>query len=402
MERVQGAIHPDRVAPRHRLKQRIDLRLRKYNPLEPGAQERRPIWESVMLENELLISADSHVLEDPQLWKKRLPLSFREQAPAFPELKVGGSFQARPGGHDPKARIDEMAEDGVSGEVFYPSFGLDLYGLTDARLQEACFRVYNDWLIEYCEAAPDRLFGIAAIATYDIDHAVAELLRCKKAGFRGALIWQAPPPELPFTGDHYERLWAAAQDLEMPINMHILTGHPYPFPRNFGPRIAHMSFRVGVNNKLLHVTNCITDLITTGVLERYPRLKFVLVENEVSWLPFVLSQYDKYASRGTFASPMKMLPGEYFARQFYATFFNDAPAGWAFDHWGTHNCMWSNDYPHPNSTWPNSRDVIKRDLGHLPSATRKKLLSENVCELYKLPSLSPLAVPAGAAVISNA
>ena len=83
------------------------------------------------MSDELLLSADSHVIEDPQLWKKRLSASFRDRAPAWPELKIGGQFQARPGGHDPTARLSEMAQDGVSGEVLYPSFCLDLYGLTD-------------------------------------------------------------------------------------------------------------------------------------------------------------------------------------------------------------------------------------------------------------------------------
>ena len=339
---------------------------------------------------DLLISADSHVIEDPQLWKKRLPHALRDKAPVFPELKVGGQFQARPGGHDPSARISEMLEDGVSGEVLYASFGLDLYGLTDAALQEACFRVYNDWLIEYCSAAPDRLFGIGNLACFDIGNAVKELERCKKSGLRGAMIWQCPPETMPFYGDHYDPLWAAAQALEMPISLHILTGPPYPFPRQPPVRVAHLYFPHGVNDKILYAGNALSGLIAGGALERFPRLKLVLVENEVSWLPFVLSQFDKYWSRGNLQSQMKLNPSEYFERQIYATFFNDPPARMLFGSWGTKNCMWSNDYPHPNSTWPNSREVIARDLGHLSADVKARLLSENVRELYGLPVLEPL------------
>ena len=180
----------------------------------------------------------------------------------------------------------------------------------------------------------------------------------------------------------------------MPINMHILTGHPFPFPRNFGPPIAWSAFRSGVNRKLLYVSDCVTDLIATGVVERHPRLKFVLVENEISWLPFVLTQCDKYAARGTFSSPMTLSPSEYFRRNFYATFFNDPPSAWVFAHWGEDNCMWSNDYPHPNSTWPRSREVIERDLGHLSPQTRRKLLADNVCRLYNLPEITPATAEA--------
>jgi predicted TIM-barrel fold metal-dependent hydrolase len=343
------------------------------------------------MSDELLFSADSHVIEDPQLWKKRLPRAFQHNAPVFPELQVGGQFQARPGGHDPEARVFEMAEDGVSGEVLYPSFCLDLYGLTDAPLQEACFRVYNDWIIEYCAAAPERLFGIGNLACFNIANAVAELERCKKAGLCGAMVWQAPPADFAFHSDHYDRLWAAAQDLEMPISLHILTGEPYAFPRKSPPRIAHIYLPYVVSDKLLYASNALSGLIAGGALERFPRLKFVLVENEISWLPFVLSQFDKYWSRGNLQSQMKLNPGEYFDRQIYATFFNDPPSKMLLGQWGTHNIMWSNDYPHPNSTWPNSRAIIARDLGHLPADTKQRLLSKNVQELYKIAEIAELA-----------
>src|SRR5205085_5166010 len=136
--------------------------------------------------------------------------------------------------------------------------------------------------------APHRLTGLAAIWTFDIDHAVHELTRTRKAGLRGAVIWQAPPAQLSFTTDHYERLWAAAQEMDMPISMHILTGHRYPFPRQrtAAGRTAVHAFHEAVNIKLLDAANAVSDLIAGGVLERYPGAKFVLVENEISWLPF--------------------------------------------------------------------------------------------------------------------
>src|SRR5687767_8421019 len=95
---------------------------------------------------EILVSADSHVMEDPEFWVRRLPNQFRDQAPRFPAGRTGdvSGFQGRPGGADPNARLEEMAVDGVSAEVLYPTYCLRLFGLEDARLQEACFRTYND------------------------------------------------------------------------------------------------------------------------------------------------------------------------------------------------------------------------------------------------------------------
>jgi uncharacterized protein len=173
--------------------------------------------------DELIISADSHVIEVPDLWEKGMPQALQARAPKvyFDEKKdawlfgsaevipqaVGGLFMAgqrpdnlenfrragfsvaRPGGWDPIVRMKDMETDGVSAEVLYPSLGLGLYCVEDATLQEALFRTYNDWLIDYCQKVPDRLFGIALISMYDIDHAIAETERCKKAGMVGTMIW---------------------------------------------------------------------------------------------------------------------------------------------------------------------------------------------------------------------
>ncbi len=158
---------------------------------------------------EVLISSDSHVMEPPNTLKERVAPALRDQAPIFPVLKVGESFQTHPGGSDPTCRIKEMETDGLSAEVLYPTNLLPHFAMDDAKLQEACFRAYNDWLIDYCQVAPKRLIGIAAISVYNIDEAVKELERCTKAGLKGSIIWQAPHPDLPFRSEHYNKFWAA-------------------------------------------------------------------------------------------------------------------------------------------------------------------------------------------------
>jgi predicted TIM-barrel fold metal-dependent hydrolase len=334
---------------------------------------------------EILISADSHVMEPPDLWKNGVPSQFKESAPLFPPHKVGEGFQHHPGGHDPHARIKEMEVDGLAAEVLYPTLGLDLFGLDDARLQEACFRTYNDWLIEYCQVAPTRLVGIPSIPVYDIDRGVKELERCRKAGLKGAIIWQVPHADLPFHSEHYNRFWAAAQDLDAPVSLHILTGHGYNKNKERRKGVEH--YRGSVNLKLLDIANALFELMFYGVLDRYPRLKIVTVENEVGWIPFMLQQWDYYFHRfrGVNPPPMKRDPSEIFKSQVYACFFNDAVGGHNMEWWsGVENCMWSNDFPHPNSTWPNSRKVIDRDLGHLSKERRAKLLCTNVARLYNM------------------
>lgn len=339
---------------------------------------------------EIIISADSHVMEPPDLWAKGVPAPFRDKAPRFPEHKVGEGFQKHPGGHDPICRIQEMEVDGLSAEVLYPTLGLDLFGLDDAALQEACFKTYNDWLIEYCQTSPKRLIGIPAISVYNIDHAVQELERCHKAGLKGAIIWQAPHSDLPFHSNHYDRFWAAAQDLDAPVSLHILTGHSYNKFKENRKGVEH--YRGSVNLKLLDIANAIFELIFYGVLERYPKMKIVTVENEIGWMPFLLQQWDYYYRRfrGVNPPPIDKDPSEYFNRQIYATFFNDSVGGHNLEWWGVNNCMWSNDYPHPNSTWPNSLKIIERDLGHLPVDRRSKILSANVTRLYQMEISRPV------------
>src|SRR6266581_2968889 len=316
----------------------------------------------------IIISADSHVMEPVDLWKNGVPEKYREAAPLFPPHKLGEGFQRREGGQDPNARIKEMEVDGLSAEVLYPTLLLGLYALEDAGLQEACFRLYNDWLIEYCSVDRGRLIGIPAISVYDVDNAVKELERCRKAGLRGALVWQAPHPDLPFHSRHYDKFWAAAQDLDAPVSMHILTGHSY-----------HSKERKGV--------------------ERYRgsvnlKLRLVTVENESGWLPFMVQQWDYYFRRfrGENPPPITRDPGEYVRNQVFSCFFNDSVCGRNLEWWGQDNLMWSNDFPHANSTWPNSIKVIRRDLGHLPLETQTKVLAANACRLYGL-DLS--ALPAG-------
>jgi predicted TIM-barrel fold metal-dependent hydrolase len=368
-------------------------------------------------QEEFLISADSHVIEVPDLWEKGLPRSFAERAPKVyfderrkswmfgsPEVipqAVGGLFMAgqrpeeienfrkagfsvaRKGGWDPVQRLEDMKIDGVSGEVLYPSLGLGLFCMEDASLQEACFRVYNDWIIDYCKGAPERLFGIAMISGFDMPHAVAELERCKKAGLRGAMVWQVPHGSLPFSSDHYERFWAAAQDLDMPVNLHILTGHGASMHRQTLGGIER--YRRSVN-QCGEIADALFDIIFSGVLERFPRLKIVSVENEIGWIPYWLAQCDKAFERFRSSQPItiKKRPSEYFQRQVYATFFNDQAGCRMLSWWGMDNCMWSNDYPHQNSTWPRSREVIARDLASFSAGDRAKLVQLNVARLYDL------------------
>src|SRR5439155_1838647 len=120
--------------------------------------------------NEVIISSDSHIHEPYDLWAKAVPWA-TDKMPVFEPRRVGPGG-AKPGGEDPLARVEEMAQDGVSAEVLYPTFGLKLFGMDDAKAQEAAFRVFNDWLMAYCKPNLDRLWGVACISAYETAQAV--------------------------------------------------------------------------------------------------------------------------------------------------------------------------------------------------------------------------------------
>ncbi len=334
------------------------------------------------LEN--LVSADSHVIEDPRVWAGALPPTF------WPT--EGKMFQEAGGGMDPVTRLSDMVVDGVVAEVLYPSLGLKVFSIEDPDLQATCCRLYNQWLIDFCAADPGRLLGIGLIPAYDIDRALAEIDFCRQGQLRGIQVWQTPHPDLPFTSDHYDPVWATAARAQLPVSMHILTGFNYSRQMHeLGPEQPIVeAYRGAVNGKLAVAMDLLLDLILGGVFERFPQLRVVLVENEIGWLPFALDQWDYYFHRMSKYRPMPITeePSTYFRRQVYATFFRDPLAGRVLDWWGTENCMWSNDYPHGNTTWPHSRRYISEHLGHYPDEIQQRLVRGNVERLYgSMPTL---------------
>ncbi len=121
---------------------------------------------------------------------------------------------------------------------------------------------------------------------------------------KGALIWQAPHKDLPFTSDHYEKFWSACEDLDAPVSLHILTGHSYNKDKT---RKGVERYRGSVNLKLMDIANALFELVFCGVLERHPKLKIVSVENEVGWMPWIFQQWDYYYNRFKKENPPAVL-----------------------------------------------------------------------------------------------
>ena len=358
---------------------------------------------------EIRISGDSHLSEPPDLWEKNLPTRYRDRAPRFPRIQLGKALHSRQGGWDPIERLKDMAMDGISAELLFPTVAKGIYDQAsdDPDLAAACDQTYNDWLIEYCQEAPDRLWGQAFIGLWNIDYAVKELERTRRAGLKAATIWVIPPDDLPFTSDHYERFWSAAEDLDMPISMHINTGFGLysegseARAERGGENPIASAARRAFGHKAA-VAQTVTEMILSGVFERHPRLKLIIAEFGVGWIPYWLEDLDRKSSGPQRGLPLK--PSEYFNRQVYATFEQDGVGGYLLQRWGADNFLWANDYPHGGGIWPYSDDTIALTLGHLGPEVRRKVLGENIARAFGLPMPEPMPrqpVPENAETIWN-
>lgn len=352
-----------------------------------GRKELTDADRAALAEVPPLISTDSHVMEPESVWDP-IPAKYREPVQEVFD-RVGFKRTGLPqGARDPKARLLDQDQDGIEAEVLFPNDGMVLFGMEakDAEAQAAAFRVYNDWIADFCRVAPERYFGVPCLSMYDVEGAVEELHRSLDMGLVGGMIWQVPDPDLPFTSPHYDPLWAAAAEAGAPIHMHILTGHSYSrFNKSFRgfERIRH-----SVNVKTNDTIEQLYAIMFSGVFQRHPKLRIVLAESECGWLPFILQQWDYYYERflGKDDLGVDRHPSEIFFEHVYCTWLEDYSGTRQFNWWGQDNLMWSNDYPHPNMTFPYSRENVLGHIGKLPKDVQRKLVRDNAIRLYGLDS----------------
>jgi uncharacterized protein len=327
-----------------------------------------------------LFSADSHVIEPLGVWEGLLPDGFwgteRE------------TFAERPGAYDAHARLGEMATDRVSAEVLYPSLAMRLFSLEDPELQARCFRRYNEWLVDYCAVSPERLLGIGLVPAWRMDAALDEVRWCADHGMRGVQVWEVPPPDLPFTSAHYEPLWEACAATGLPLSLHILTGFGYA-KRVFDLGGSLLGEGVGayglaIVDKLHAAQQALMDITLSGALDRHRGLRLVVVENEVGWLPFFQDQLDYYVRRFEGKGPVSLERPvtEIFADQLFVTFFRDPNVAAVARVLPSANVMWSSDYPHGNSTWPHSQQVVADRLVGLDEERAAELTWHAAARLY--------------------
>jgi len=375
-----------------------------------------------------IIDVDTHVTESPDLWTSRAPARMKDRVPRIETSSDGrlswivggtpmlaspgltatagvGNFknppknyeEMHPGAYDAKARLKYMDQMGIWAMVMYPNVGgfgaQEFLKLNDPELMLTCVQIYNDWQTEWASADSRRLLPITSLPFWDVAAAVKEVRRCAAMGHKG-ILFTGEPQSLgqPLLGDpQWNPLWEVAVELDLPLSFHIGSGNM---------ELGLLQTKIAAYGKMAAFTELsvdiflrngiqMNDLIMSGVLARYPKIKFISVESGIGWIPFVLEALD-YQFHGNDVAEehpeFDLLPSEYFTRNIYACYwFEQTAPRRLIDKVGVDNILFETDFPHPTSLY--GEEVHARIKGGLSDCTeevRRKILWGNGQKLYKV------------------
>ena len=375
------------------------------------------------------ISADDHIdlrWLPKDLWSERLPARWRDRGPRVIDNDQGaywswedktfsphGYYTAaqgsgamwaierggvmRPGELRPttaELRLSDMDRDGAEASIMYGP--TDPMPIGDPELRRLCYQAYNDWLNEFCAARPDRLFGVPQLSMEDPLAARDELARlARRGGLRhvNILASRASPPVY---DDAWEPFWALAEEIDVPVGFHLAVvvkkSRLDESKRSAANLVVTVASQFAQEPPGMQLLEPMTGLIFDGVLDRHPKLKIVMAEAGLAWVPSMIQGLDIWYQRTrdgrrlTGEKPIalpQLLPSEYFHRQIWVSFVDDPlgvkMVGNVLD---ADKVMFGSDYPHPASTWPNSQAAIAAQIESLPTATVQKITRDNARALF--------------------
>ena len=377
-----------------------------------------------------VIDVDTHFSEPLDLWTSRSPAKFKDRMPRMVEHEGrplwvidedtslghrsaasvvgkdgskdrGTSFlwltadEVHPSSYGTRERLAYMDESSIWAQVLYPNvlgFAGQRAGQVDPELRLLATQIYNDATAEMQAESGDRLLPMALLPWWDIKLALAEAERCHEMGMRGVNINSEPHHHgmQPLHGEYWNPLWEFCSDKGLPINFHIgasdSTSTWYgdsPWPG------LDDSYRMALGSTMMFFSNAkiISNLIYSGLLERFPALNFVSVESGLGWIPFILEALDyEYLEAGADkTNPLSMKPSDYFRRQIYGCFwFENENIIETIRQIGVDNVMFETDYPHPTCLYPEPLEMGREVLGKLSFEDRHKVLCGNAARVYRL------------------
>jgi predicted TIM-barrel fold metal-dependent hydrolase len=347
-----------------------------------------------------LISADSHVQIPIAVVRERVPANLldafdaaiAESAAEDRANKGGREFDLSnwdmeasrdPGYRDPHARLAAMDRDGVAAEVLYSEVSAFRHF---GRIQgdwKPISRAFTDCQTDFASVDPDRLAVSYQVPVIDVDFAVAEVQRLAGLGARSVHLPNYPS-ELGLADYHdevYDPLWAVLSETGISISHHLGNRfwHWDVFRRDPTPQS-------GIYTSLpsMGLAEVVGFWILPGTFERFPALRVVLVESNLGWLPDYLRKLDSMAAGHYDFPALTMKPSDYFRRNMACTFIDDEYGLQQRHRLGVENIMWSTDFPHPATTWPNSRAIVDRQFADVPDAERELIVAGNAARIYGL------------------
>jgi uncharacterized protein len=366
-----------------------------------------------------VFDSDMHIMEPPDLWERYIDPAYRDRAPQgvtsenirdlrlripgqeYVDLKLRGRNYERNQklyadharrGWSPQVQLEAMDIEGLDAAVMFPSRGLG--ALTTPNMEpgyaRAIARAYNDWLYEFCQADPDRMFGAGAISVYDIEHAVEEAHRVvEELGFKAVFLRANMVNGKPWHDRYYDPLWEALEKLDIPLGLHEATSSRSRqtgelFDPNFGLRRIYA--------QPIEQMLAMGAFIGGGVLQRHPTLRVAFLEANCSWAPWLIWRMDEsYELEGDqFMEELEMKPSEYFKRQCIISVEPDElPAVHTIADFGADQLVYSTDYPHGDSRYPKATESFLE----LPISDedKRKILWDNCARFYAVQEKGALA-----------
>ncbi|MGZ8479292.1 MAG: amidohydrolase family protein [Candidatus Binatia bacterium] len=376
-----------------------------------------------MSTNNKFISVDEHVQEHPEVWTKRLSRAkWGERMPHLAKNSNGkerwlidlreialagvadcGAVMSQrtenpqrwadvPAAvHNPKERLKAMDAAGIDYAVLYPTVagigGQNFGRIEDGELEIACVQAYNDWLLEEWAGVSPRFVPQCIVPLAPIESTVAEIRRCVANGHRGVIYPSIPMElrELPHINDAiYDPVWAACQDLGVPICFHAGASAKIQIPAYEGYAPATAAAIEAITRPASSVS-VLVNLLISKILMRFTKLKIVLAESGLGWGAYLLEYTDFQATGDQLPqNGYDLMPSELFKRQCYLVGWYDRASLRVRDYIGTDNILWSSQFPQATSTWPNTQAALAKSFAGVADADKRKILWHNAAQLYKI------------------
>ncbi|MGD1241599.1 amidohydrolase family protein [Mycobacterium seoulense] len=368
-------------------------------------------------------SGDSHFLEPDDLWRSRLPKQlaglcpraekdpdgeyetvfvdgqvFRRKLPSSALVDFAQMSMRAQGNRDARARLADLDQEGIWGEVIFPSLGMWASSFRTPELLKACMRASNEWALEEIVAVSPRYVVTAQVSTLVVDDAVDEMLWAADKGFKAIFLPTTPHPSAPdWHRDDWEPLWAAAEEAGMVLAFHIGTDPVEVTAANSVTGGAGLVYR-GPGGAIMNYAEttfsgqrATMKLVASGALDRHPNLKVLISEGGATWVPFLGDRLlEGYRQHHMVVRPkLSRSPKEILFNQVYASFQHDETAVQAFEHMGYRNVMFGSDYPHMEGTFGHTQDTLKTLFDGVSDETRLRITQGAFFELF--PDVPPVA-----------